>query len=28
MGGWPLALFRYSGGLVAGAAMVYVYVRW
>ena len=28
MGGWQLALFRYSGGLVAGAAMVYVYVRW
>jgi hypothetical protein len=28
MDGWQLALFRYSGGLVAGAAMVYVYVRW
>lgn len=27
-GGWQLALFRYSGGLVAGTAMVYVYVRW
>jgi hypothetical protein len=28
MSGWQLALFHYSGGLVAGAAMVYVYVRW
>lgn len=28
MDGWQLALFHYSGGLVAGAAMVYVYARW
>ena len=28
MADWQLTLFRYSGGLVAGAAMVYVYIRW
>ena len=26
--GWRLALFRYSGGLVAGVALLVVYVRW
>ena len=28
MSNWQLTLFHYSGGLVAGAAMVYAYVRW
>ncbi|MCH8816379.1 MAG: hypothetical protein IIC92_01415 [Chloroflexi bacterium] len=26
--GWRIVLFRYSGGLVAGAALLFVYVRW
>lgn len=26
--GWRIVLFRYSGGLVAGAALLWVYVRW
>lgn len=25
---WQLSLFHYSGGLVAGGTMVYLYVRW
>ena len=26
--GWRIVLFRYSGGLVAGAVLLFVYVRW
>ncbi|MBT5320696.1 MAG: hypothetical protein HOL45_12450, partial [Chloroflexi bacterium] len=26
--GWRLSLFHYSGGLVAGGAMLYLYIRW
>lgn len=26
--GWRIILFRYSGGLVAGAALLLVYIRW
>lgn len=28
LNGWQIVLFRYSGGLVAGAALLIIYVRW